>query len=160
MPKLRSPADDVRRFWTRVDTAGPGGCWLWTGARFATGYGATRFDGKMQRAHRVSWLVHNSDVPGDLLVCHKCDVRTCVNPAHLFLGTHKDNARDMAAKGRHVGNRQLSDEQVRRIHEMRASGMTFVDIAPHFGVTRQAIGLVCRGQRLAKVSLKLVKGSA
>lgn len=160
MPKLQTLEDDVRRFWARVDTAGPDGCWLWTGARYGTGYGAVRFGGKMRRAHRVSWEVHNSGVPGELLVCHKCDVRTCVNPAHLFLGTYKDNNRDMAAKGRHVGARKLTDEQVRRIREMRASGMTFIEIAPHFGVTRQAIGLICRGQRLAKVSLKLVKGSA
>lgn len=84
-------------------------CWLWRGMT-AHGYGYIWNDGKMHRAHRVSYELHVGDVPSGMIVMHSCDVRNCVNPDHLSVGTLQDNARDCVAKGRH-GNqwrRQLS----------------------------------------------------
>lgn len=76
------------------------GCWRWQGGKFSNGYGAFCFENRTQKTHRASWLLHRGPIPAGLLVCHSCDVRDCVNPAHLFLGSAKDNQQDMVAKER------------------------------------------------------------
>jgi hypothetical protein len=75
-------------------------CWLWVGKKMIDGYGNMWVEGKQIPAHRLSWLLHNGSIKEGLKVCHKCDVRHCVNPQHLFLGTQMDNMRDMIEKGR------------------------------------------------------------
>lgn len=77
------------------------GCWLWLGRTAPNGYGRMGAGRNRQyAAHRVSWEFHRGPIPAGLIVCHKCDTRRCINPDHLFLGTHADNARDRDAKGR------------------------------------------------------------
>lgn len=92
----------VARFWAKVQEA-PSGCWNWTGStsgRF--GYGHIRTSKRnTENCHRISWMMANGDIPDGFCVLHRCDNPSCVNPAHLFLGTYLDNNRDMAAKGRH-----------------------------------------------------------
>lgn len=77
------------------------GCWKWQGYISQNGYGNSTLKNKRIQAHRLSYLAFIGEIPGGLFVCHKCDVRDCVNPDHLFLGTHLDNMRDMVQKGRH-----------------------------------------------------------
>jgi len=76
------------------------GCWLWLGHLHGSGYPRLKINKKNKSAHRYSYEAFVGPIPDGLLVCHKCDVPSCVNPAHLFVGTHKDNARDMMQKGR------------------------------------------------------------
>jgi len=87
------------KFWRKV--AKSDGCWIWTGAKYSNGYGHLCERGRNYLAHRLAWeLVTGSAPPADKLLCHTCDVRQCVNPAHLFVGTYKDNAEDCKRKGR------------------------------------------------------------
>ena len=76
------------------------GCWLWKRAINSAGYGLIGKEGKLYTAHRISWELHNGPIPEGIQVCHKCDVKYCVNPDHLFLGTQKDNMDDAVRKGR------------------------------------------------------------
>lgn len=96
----------AERFWLRVDKAN--GCWNWTGAISDTGYGSFTGDGGVDvSAHRFSYQLHNGPIPAGLVICHNCDNRACVNPAHLFLGTQQDNVDDMMKKGRYVSGQAL-----------------------------------------------------
>ena len=99
---LCKKTNPIKRFWSKVDkTSNPNGCWEWT-ASITRGYG--RFSlthSKPIQAHRYSWIIHFGNIPDNLCVLHKCDNQLCVNPDHLFLGTHKDNTQDMIKKQRH-----------------------------------------------------------
>lgn len=87
------------KFITKVAFAGSD-CWYWYGAMHKLGYGLMNALGE-SKAHRISWRLHKGEIPDGLFVLHKCDVRNCVNPDHLFLGTQTDNMRDMVNKNRH-----------------------------------------------------------
>jgi len=86
----------------------PGGCWLWTGSINKDGYGQVRIDKQTLKVHRLAWEEVNGPIPDGLRVCHHCDVPACCNPAHLFIGTQRDNVTDMINKGRFKGGSFLN----------------------------------------------------
>ena len=141
------PESLVKRFWSNVRKTD--GCWIWLGAHQSAGYGSIKYQGKPLLTHRLSWTLHYGEIPKGLYVCHHCDNTTCVNPAHLFTGTHLDNLRDMFNKGRnhlppkHIGednnHAKLTDEQVIAIKVLLQDGMTSPQIAKLYGVTRSTI---------------------
>ena len=98
----------MTRFWAKVDKDGPvpehlpelGHCWVWTACKDGAGYGRFRWRG-LNRAHRASWVIHNGSLCADRPhVLHYCDNPSCVNPAHLWVGTNDDNVADRQRKGR------------------------------------------------------------
>lgn len=145
------------RFWSKVEKGGPDDCWLWMRSRDQGGYGRFGIGTRRMRAHVVAWEMSTGEpVPSGLFVCHSCDNRGCVNPAHLWLGTAADNAADMAAKGRAhrwggarrgVKNpaAKLYPEAVRQIRHVCANGMkTQEQLAENFGVRQGTIAKVVR----------------
>lgn len=88
------------------------GCWLWT-ASTRNGYGRLRVGERKATASRVSYELYIGPIPEQMVVCHRCDNPTCVNPAHLFLGSRADNMDDMIAKGRHIAGKARGEENGR-----------------------------------------------
>lgn len=135
--------ESLYRFWEKVDKRGINGCWIWTASIKTDGYGQLTVDGRFWRAHRLSWVLHNGPILYGLLVCHHCDTPACVNPAHLFLGTHKDNIRDSINKGRwgdRIGENSsrsiLTEKEVLEIRHKYEKGLITnkTKIAREYGV--------------------------
>lgn len=145
----------AERFMEKVEPDLNGGCWLWSGCLDNGGYGLVGGDGKRNvKVHRLSYEVNVGPIPDGLFVLHKCDVRSCCNPDHLFLGTKKDNAIDAVRKGRWVNNAgekhgmaKLSDQNVREIRQALTGSETQGSIAKRFGVHQTTICDIKRGKR-------------
>lgn len=162
-PNVPTPA---RYRWPSVESRMEGlsipepmsGCWLWTGKTINRGYGTIAVFGTQWLAHRVGWVLRNGPIPTGLNVCHVCDVRPCVNPDHLFLGTQRDNARDMCRKGRQsfqvnpalllrgeaCGFNKLNESEVRQIRHLRSAGASCRVLSETFGVTLESIYQIAR----------------
>lgn len=137
------------RLWMFMEKVvfGMSQCWYWRGGLDSGGYGTV--SGAENKAHRRAWRLFRGPIPPGLKVLHKCDVRSCVNPDHLFLGTQLDNVHDMVAKGRDrhtpmFGERnpmaRLTLERVEQIREMYAGGgWTMKRLAAEFGVTTMTV---------------------
>jgi len=128
------------KFWSKVNKTAD--CWLWIGAVSVNGYGTLNTGKATQQAHRVSWQLHNGPIPKDLQVCHRCDIRNCVRPDHLFLGTATDNMQDMVRKGRQ--NSKLDPSKVRDIRQRYAEGVSAKDLATAHGVDRSLVHLIVK----------------
>lgn len=126
------------------------GCWIWIGAVNKKGYGSININGKMDKTHRVSYRLFKGSFNKKLFVCHSCDVPSCINPDHLFLGTAKDNAVDRVNKNRSNscrgdshGRSSLCEDDVLFIRE---SGMRPRDLMRIFDVDRSTIWRVLRSK--------------
>ena len=135
------------RFWAKT-AAGPNGCILWTASlRGSNNYGSFRTD-RTHVAHRLAWELTRGPIPEGVQVNHKCDVPRCVNPEHLYLGSHGDNMRDKTERGRGVRGSQvrqskLTEDQVRDILKDPRSLRV---LAKEYGVTFGAIAHIRAGR--------------
>lgn len=126
------------------------GCWIWIAAKDRDGYGAIQIKGVKERAHRVAWVMANGTIPSGMVVCHRCDTPSCVNPNHLFLGTILDNNRDKVRKGRgsageRHGRAKLTRGDVAEIRRL-SRWVLHQELAWKFGVSKSLIGQVVNGQ--------------
>lgn len=133
------------------------GCLLWLDAVNQDGYGSVGINGTKRTtgAHRRTWFAINGPIPAGKCVCHKCDVRSCINPRHLFLDTHAGNMADRDAKKRggsarrsgiRHGLAKLTEKDVLAIREMRSTGAFYKDIAARFGVSISPVATILSGK--------------
>jgi hypothetical protein len=145
------------RFWDYVSKDPETGCWVWTAKKSESGYGILSSHGEDKAetaiASRLSWILATGSSPGRFFVCHRCDEPSCVNPDHLFLGTHQDNMDDMISKnrgrwarGEDGGQSKLKEGDVRFIRQERARGVTYADLARRFLVHEQTVKNACVGK--------------
>jgi len=136
------------------------GCWNWQGCKDKNGYPQMTFEKRPMKGHRISWLLEYGPIPNKLCVLHKCDVPSCTNPKHLFLGTPRDNFEDMVKKGRRtfqIGSECkqaiLNERKVRNIKKLLALGITESKIAKKYKVTRGAISDIKRNRNWKHVNI-------
>jgi hypothetical protein len=146
------------RFWDKVQIGNPNECWPWLACKNNWGYGVFVIDKKQYGAHRFSWMLANEqDIPTGMQVCHSCDNPACVNPAHLWLGTHSDNVADKVLKGRTTkgrpttfgenhGRAKLDNQDVREIRELLSTGeLSKRAIAAKYGVSDTIVRKIANG---------------
>ena len=147
--------DPARAFQTSYKIV-ESGCWEWTGSRSVQGYGRIGKASGTIKAHRLSYELHHGPIGEGLFVCHKCDNPPCVNPAHLFAGTARENIQDMDRKGRRVtvrgedrGHTKLTAKSAKEIF---LDPRVYTEIAADYGVTREAIGSIKQGETWTHVT--------
>jgi hypothetical protein len=167
------------RFWQKVDKGNGRGCWIWTGALDTSGYGQMRVYKKNEKAARISYRLNKGPIPGKMQVLHKCDIRCCVRPSHLFLGNNDINVADKVAKGRQSRGykhsavmlkaaargenhfkSKLTEKDVIEIARRLSLGVPKVVIAESFGVNATVIGKINRKEIWKHVNYNLAGQSA
>ena len=124
------------------------GCWPWTGALDRDGYGVFCYIGKVYKAHSMALRLDGRPVPKGMYACHHCDNPSCVNPAHLYVGTPLENSRDAKDRGRvPVGEKHyLAKLTEKDVLEIRASDLTCAKLAMQFGVSLSNISFIRTGK--------------
>ncbi len=140
----------ISRFEESVMPVTESGCWLWLRGLDTTGYGVLKVVGRDEKAHRASWEMHNGPIPQGSKVLHRCDVRCCVNPEHLFLGSQADNIRDMMAKGRgpdSKGERNANSKiTAAQAYAIRNSTLTLRELAAIYPIKKSMLSNIKLGK--------------
>jgi len=149
---------NVIRFWSKVNKTN--GCWLWLAGKHSYGYGLFYSDGKCVRAHRFAWESVYGPIPDGLFVLHECDNPPCVNPAHLFLGTKRDNRLDCIIKGRnpktlnYTKGPKLTREMAMCLRERYLlGGVTITDLAVESGISQAHASAIIGGGAWASTTV-------
>jgi hypothetical protein len=135
----------IERFMDKVMPVPEAGCWLWIGAAKPTGYGNFYMDRAYVSAHRASYFLHKGEIPAGMLVMHKCDTPSCVNPDHLMIGTQQENIGDMFGKGRGRPNPSKGEGNPRAlltendVRAIRASSDSTMALASQYGVAYHTV---------------------
>lgn len=129
-------------FWKYTTPKDPDSCWLWQGSVNPNGYGIGCFKYKRQGAHVIAYIVCIGPVPDGQYVLHTCDTRLCVNPAHLQLGSSRDNTIDAYTKGRRG---RVTPDEVRELRRLRAEGWSLRKLAAHFNLPYSTVNYIARG---------------
>ena len=148
---------DKNRFHKQYTRSVESRCWIWNGGE-ARGYGQFWANGRCITSHRFSWIIENGDIPKGMYVLHRCDVKRCCNPAHLFIGTAKDNSQDMVRKGRNPNRKgehnavaKLTNKQVNKIRSLAKNGARTRDLAIKFFVSPALISMIKHGYRWSHI---------
>ena len=149
------------RLLDKVEIITESGCWVWMGGTDTFGYGNPSIDLKKRSAHRLSYAEFNGKIPDGMCVLHRCDVPACINPNHLFLGTHQDNMKDMALKGRARGGGSYEDRNgesnpnskltASEALEIKHSRLTQKQLSEKYGVAAGTISGIKTGKRWGSV---------
>lgn len=143
-----------KRFSLKCGTRDARGCIPWLATKTVKGYGILQVASTGSRktsAHRISWVLKNGDLAPGLMVLHRCDNPSCVNPDHLFLGSPQANTTDMVSKGRHSWRagtpwQKLTAGDGERIRDLRRARCTQQDAADWLGVSRPLISMIESGK--------------
>ena len=140
----------AQRFAEHITYEPNSGCWLWTAALSSYGYAATLIAQRQLLVHRVMFEQVYGAVPAGHILCHRCNVRSCVNPDHVYIGTALTNAQDAVRARRHThgemsGRAKLTDSAVSKMRTLHASGVRISVIAERFGVSRPTAAKACKG---------------
>lgn len=151
--RLAISEEGQKQFFSRIKKGAPEECWEWQGGFHESGYGLFSFSVRPSkpvyiRAHRIAYYLTHGNLPKDEVLCHTCDNRKCVNPAHLFAGTRADNAHDMVSKNRQaIGEKvymaKLTPQEVRWARFLYfVEGIGYKKLAPMFGVAESTMYFV------------------
>jgi len=137
------------RFWAQTDKRGEDECWLWTGCITSKGYGKIAVGKRQTQAHRYAYELTYGAIPEGMCCLHRCDVKACVNPRHLWLGTLQDNVNDMVArnrqaKGEAINAAKLNAVAVSLIRELHKRGVSYARIARAYRMRADHIADVCK----------------
>jgi len=143
--------DLSERFWEKVSKTDT--CWLWTAGTTKSGYGSIRINGAAKRAHRVAYEMLVGPIPEGAVLLHSCDTPACVNPAHLSIGSQKENIHDAIEKGRHCHgekhwNYKISPQIIKDIQSAHVGGATGRAIAKHFAISESLVSKILSGKKL------------
>lgn len=136
-----------KRFWIKVKKTET--CWIWIGAKNKKGYGNINIgNGITIMPHRLSWAIHFGEIPDGLVLCHRCDNPSCVNPNHHFVGTSAENRKDAVVKKRmpYAPNAKISQKIADEIRQLKKNGRSQISISKEFKVSPMTISFIIRNK--------------
>jgi len=159
MPARGQTQDILKRFESKINKDGAGGCWLWTSAStgrygiFWVGSTPDIYYGKRNAlAHRLAFELYKGPIPKDMMVCHRCNITLCVNPDHLYVGTRKQNSEDAAKAG--LYRTKLTKQQVKEMRLLRKQGWYYTDLARRYNISKATARHIAKPDPIKWVHVK------